>query len=178
MRRNLTVTTDRFGTPIPQKTQAQMNGSLTTPAVGIPIGVAGYVGQDYGYYYNIEAITGTTLCPTGYHIPSEAELGTLITASGGSTVAGKLKQTGLTYWNTPNTGAESFSNFDLRGTGFINMSSPSTGFMSSFKQRGYLVSNNVVSDLMTRYVFADNNASTYLDNGGVKIAWSIRCIKD
>ena len=157
-----------------------MNGSLTTPAVGIPVGISGYVGQDYGYYYNIQAITGTTLCPTGYHIPSEAELDTLITASGGSTIAGKLKETGLTYWITPNTGAESFGNFDLRGTGCIIMSSNSTGYMSSFKQQGYLVSNNVsiATDLMIRYVFDNNVASTYLYDGGVKAAWPIRCIKD
>jgi uncharacterized protein (TIGR02145 family) len=178
MRRNLIVTTDRFGNPIPQKTQSQMNGSLTTPAVGIPVGISGYVGQDYGYYYNIQAITGTTLCPTGYHIPSEAELDTLITASGGSTIAGKLKETGLTYWITPNTGAESFGNFDLRGAGYINMSSNSTGYMSSFKQQGYLVSNNVVYDLMTRRVFSYNDANGFLFTGGVKAAWPIRCIKD
>ena len=52
------------------------------------------------------------ICPTGWHIPSDAEWTQLTTFLGGSTVAGgKMKETGFTHWNSPNTGATNISGF-------------------------------------------------------------------
>ena len=55
----------------------------------------------YGYLYNWE--TAKTVCPTGWHLPSDAEWTTLTNYLGGESVAGgKLKST--SDWNSPNTG--------------------------------------------------------------------------
>jgi uncharacterized protein (TIGR02145 family) len=45
-------------------------------------------------------------CPIGWHVPSDTEWITLFDYAGGLNVAGgKLKETGTTHWNSPNTGA-------------------------------------------------------------------------
>ena len=61
--------------------------------------------------YNWFAITDSRgICPTGWHIPSDAEWTTLTTYLGGLTVAGgKLKIT--TLWQSPNVGATNESGF-------------------------------------------------------------------
>ncbi|MBI4648201.1 MAG: hypothetical protein HY738_16860 [Bacteroidia bacterium] len=51
---------------------------------------------------------GTTqgICPSGWHIPTDAELTTLTDYLGGESVAGgKMKEIGTTHWTSPNTGA-------------------------------------------------------------------------
>jgi uncharacterized protein (TIGR02145 family) len=52
------------------------------------------------------------ICPTGWHIPTNAEWGTMMTYLGGLTVAGaKIKQVGLNHFNNPNTGATNTSGY-------------------------------------------------------------------
>jgi len=44
--------------------------------------------------------------PKSWHVPTDAEWTTLTTYLGGEIVAGgKLKETGTTHWESPNTGA-------------------------------------------------------------------------
>jgi uncharacterized protein (TIGR02145 family) len=60
----------------------------------------------YGAIYNGYAVKTGKLCPTGWHVPSDTEWATLFDYAGGLVVAGgKLKETGTTHWNSPNTGA-------------------------------------------------------------------------
>jgi len=68
----------------------------------------------YGALYNFYAVNTGKLCPTGWHVPTDAEWHTLalfLDASANyeaieSFVAGgKLKETGTTHWLSPNTGA-------------------------------------------------------------------------
>jgi len=52
------------------------------------------------------------LCPSGWHIPTNAEWGTLMNYLGGITVAGgKLKEVGLLHFSSPNAGATNESGF-------------------------------------------------------------------
>jgi uncharacterized protein (TIGR02145 family) len=51
-------------------------------------------------------------CPTGWHLPSDAEWTILTDYLGGTSVAGgKLKETGTTHWQSPNTDATNESGF-------------------------------------------------------------------
>lgn len=52
------------------------------------------------------------VCPTGWHLPSDAEWNQLINYLGGISVAGgKLKEIGTTHWTSPNTGATNKTGF-------------------------------------------------------------------
>lgn len=65
----------------------------------------------YGKLYNTYALT-RSLCPPGWHVPTEAEWTTLITFLGGEAIAGgKMKSTGTQYWTSPNTDATNSCGF-------------------------------------------------------------------
>ena len=74
----------------------------------------------YGRLYTWYAVTDSrNVCPTGWHAPSDAEWTTLTTNLGGVSVAGgKLKETGITHWLSPNTGATNESGFTALPSGF------------------------------------------------------------
>jgi uncharacterized protein (TIGR02145 family) len=103
---NLDVTTYRNGDVIPQVTDPTAWNNLTTGAWcyydNNPTN-----GCTYNKLYNWYAVNDPRgLAPVGYHVPTEAEIETLRQYLGGTNVAGgKLKRTGTTLWNSPNTGA-------------------------------------------------------------------------
>jgi uncharacterized protein (TIGR02145 family) len=88
------------------------------------------LGATYGKLYNWYAVKllqldidlYNTANPTklwGWRVPTSADFTTLQTALGGASVAGgKMKVAGLSYWNTPNTGADNSSGFSAVAGGF------------------------------------------------------------
>ena len=119
MQQNLEVVTYRDGTVIPQVTDATAWAGLTT-------GAWCYYGNDpssgYGKLYNWYAVNDPRgLAPQGWHIPTDAEWTTLSTLLGGTSVAGgKMKTTGITRWNSPNTSATNESGFAGLPGGYRN----------------------------------------------------------
>lgn len=100
--------------------------SVNPPTVGSNTNsfyyVDGYYGSDvnaakltsnystYGVLYNWPA--AMTACPTGWHLPSDAEWTILTTFLGGETIAGgKLKEVGTVHWTSPNTSATNDYNY-------------------------------------------------------------------
>jgi uncharacterized protein (TIGR02145 family) len=64
----------------------------------------------YGRLYNWG--TALAVCPSGWHLPSDAEWTTLTDFLGGGSVAGgKLKETGTTHWSNPNVDATNETGF-------------------------------------------------------------------
>lgn len=65
----------------------------------------------YGALYNWYAVDNSSgLCPTGWHVPTDAEWTILTDFLGGESVAsGHLKETGTVHWNSPNTRATNSS---------------------------------------------------------------------
>ena len=76
----------------------------------------------YGRLYTWYAVTDSRkICPTGWHVPSDAEwtILTSLEAMGGKDYGGgKLKETGTTYWGTPNTGATNETGFTALPGGY------------------------------------------------------------
>lgn len=82
----------------------------------------------YGLLYNWYAATNEKgliylerdgVQENGWRIPSDTDLEVLRTYLGGMAVAGgKLKETGVIYWNSPNTGATNETGFSSRGSGY------------------------------------------------------------
>jgi uncharacterized protein (TIGR02145 family) len=99
MTQNLKTTKYNNGTDIPLVTDSTVWNSLTTPGYCWFDNDATNKDTYYGAYYNWYAAISGKLCPTGWHVPTDAEWTTLTDYLGGSKVAGgKLKVTGSTYW--------------------------------------------------------------------------------
>ena len=128
----------------------------------------------YGRLYTWE--TACEACPDGWHLPGDAEWKTLTEYLGGSDVAGgKLKETGTTHWNRPNTGATNSSGFLALPGGYrynygdyVNIGDHAT-FWSSTE----LDSVNAWSRVL-RFDYNDiARGAGHKDYG-----FSIRCVKD
>lgn len=58
------------------------------------------------------------ICPSGWHIPTSTEYQQLVNYLGGINVSGgKLKETGLSHWKSPNGSATNLTNFTAVGSG-------------------------------------------------------------
>lgn len=126
-------------------------------------------------YVTTEGAQG--VCPTGSHIPTDAELTTLLTSLGGNAVAGdKLKQAGTSLWSAPNNGTNS-SGFSALPAGMR----ANTGTMygrGSYADFWTSTQNGGSAYVMEIY-YSDptvwhNIGSTYAKTQGVPV----RCIKN
>ena len=118
MAENLKVTKYNDGTAIPNITDNTQWQNNTT-------GAWTYYNNDaannakYGKLYNWYAVSKISngdknVCPTGWHVPTDAEWTVLTNYLGpaaASVAGGKLKEAGTTSWNSPNTGATNTSLF-------------------------------------------------------------------
>jgi len=74
----------------------------------------------YGGLYTHDQIMSTGFCPEGWRIPTEDDWDELIDYVGDLTDAGgKLKEVGITHWNTPNTDATDDYDFAALPAGFF-----------------------------------------------------------
>ncbi len=131
----------------------------------------------YGKLYNWFAVDDERgLAPEGWHISTDAEWTTLTTFLGGETVAGgKLKETSIGNWSSPNTGATNTSGF----TALPGGSRDYDGAFSLVGSFGYWWSSteNVTDRAWYRYVDSDRSRvgrSYNLEQGGL----SVRCVRD
>jgi uncharacterized protein (TIGR02145 family) len=68
--------------------------------------------EAYGALYNRKAASSDFLCPSGWHVPSEADWNELITFLGGQHYAGgKLKETGTLHWISQSQGTTNETGF-------------------------------------------------------------------
>lgn len=118
--KNLDVDRYRNGEPIPKVTNNAAWDVLTTGAYCYYNNDSATYAATYGKMYNWYAVNDARgLAPAGWHIPTDAELGTLSTCLGGDAVAGgAMKETGTTHWVSPNTGATNSSGFTALPGGY------------------------------------------------------------
>jgi uncharacterized protein (TIGR02145 family) len=116
------------------------------------------------------------VCPTGWHLPSDAEWTELTDYLGGINVAGgKIKETGTTHWTSPNTGATNETGFTALpggrrvGSGKFD-SIGSDGNWWSARESG-------ATNAWGRYLIGhDRGVSSY---GNYKeLGFSVRCVRD
>lgn len=73
---------------------------------------------EYGLLYNYWAATDArNLAAADWSVPTAANWTTLVNTIGGGNYGYKLKETGLTYWDSPNTDATNEVAFNARGGG-------------------------------------------------------------
>ena len=97
------------------------------------------VADVYGRLYTWFAATDArNVCPTGWHVPSDGEWETLKLYLGGDSIAGgKLKETGTSHWQTPNTGATNEVGFAVLPAGYRSF----TGAFVSLQISSYIWSS-------------------------------------
>jgi uncharacterized protein (TIGR02145 family) len=128
-------------------------------------------------YVATEGVQG--ICPSGWHIPTDAEWTTISSNLGGLSVAGgKMKETSLNHWASPNTGATNISGFTALGAGY----------------RSYIGAGFYDLKVVARFWTSTQN-STYPGTAWIRYVyhyqrilirdffynpdgWSIRCIKN
>jgi uncharacterized protein (TIGR02145 family) len=130
----------------------------------------------YGAIYNWYTVNTGKLCPQGWHVPSDDEWNVLTDYLGGKNVAGgKLKETGTTHWQSPNSGATNESGFTAIPSGYRNYS----GGFNSIGNYGIWWSSTEWSS--TGGWFRDayyGYASVDRSNSSKKSGATVRCLKD
>ena len=177
MLENLKVTKLNDGTAIPLVTDGTAWANLTTPGFCWYDNNEATYKNTYGALYNWYTVNTGKLCPTGWHVPTDAEWTTLTSYLGGESVAGgKLKEEGTTHWQSPNTGATNSSGLTALPGGYR---SGSDGYFYNFGSNGYWWSSSAYSSsdawrwrLYYNYSYVDRS------NFSKRLGYSVRCLKD
>ncbi len=179
MAENLRATKYRNGDEIQEVTESNAWGELTT---GAQCSYENTSNNDtiatFGRLYNWYAVADSrNLAPTGWHIPTDDEWEVLITYLGGYLVAGgKMKESGNTSWNSPNTDATNESGFTALPAGSRYNGESTFG---DFNLYGYFWSSTQYDETRARnrylsYRFAISYREFYNKQHG----FSVRCVKD
>ena len=173
---NLNVTTYRNGDPIPEVTDTVVWENLTT-------GAWCYYNNDplnepiYGKLYNWYAVNDPRgLAPLGKSIPTDEEWTTLTTYLEGEEVAGgKMRETGLCHWSTPNTDATNESGFTALGGGYRVY----YGLFFAIGSYGIWWSSSELTTSNAWYrLLNDNAGNVNRDYGDKEYGFSVRCLID
>ena len=132
----------------------------------------------YGRLYVWQTALGA--CPSGWHLPSDAEWTILATFLGGDGIAGgKMKEPGTTHWTSPNVGATNSSGFTgLPGGYRLDYGTYATFY--SIGDNGYFQSSTEYTStlLWSRILtFQDSELHKYYFDK-LLMGISVRCLRD
>jgi uncharacterized protein (TIGR02145 family) len=177
MAENLKTVHYRDQTPIP-------SAPLTSSEwLGLTTGALCYYDNDelnnkniYGPLYNWYAVADErTLCPSGWHIPSNDEYLELRDYLGGLSIAGaKMKETESGLWDFPNTGADNSSGF----TALPGGDRDDGAFGSIHNGTGWWSSTEVDEENAWSHYLYYSNTSFFPSPDAKVSGCSVRCIKD
>lgn len=184
---NLRTTHYNDGTPIPNVTDNSIWSQLETGARSYYINDSTQYDIKYGGYYNYHAVETGKLCPTDWHVPTEADWDELFNYLGGDSIAGaKLKTVNTTccigdvYWNIPNSGTDEVG-FSARGAGFRDVSG---AFFNPFVSGYFQSSTPWFSTTFVGIFLSSSGTDAPIDYAATKInayrrrGYSVRCIKN
>jgi uncharacterized protein (TIGR02145 family) len=135
----------------------------------------------YGALYSGYAVKSGSLCPVGWHIPTDSEWTTLTSYLGGDSVSGgKLKEAGTTHWASPNTGATNESGFTALPGGMIDRSDfYGLGLFGFWWSSTTLTFNQFTDPFSLGGLSINAVNSIVVHGGGNKQRYnSVRCLKD
>ena len=187
MKENLKVSKYRNGDPIP--------GNLSNAAWSSTTGgaQADYDNDPtnkaiYGKLYNWYAVADPRgLCPTGWHVPSDAEWNELVkfldpgadtsfsTIAGGMLKATGTLQAGTGLWETPNTDATNSSGFSGLPGGRRN--DGGTYYGVGVDGSWWSSTQSSAAGAWYRYLYR-NDGNVYRSNSYMRNGFSVRCVRD
>lgn len=117
------------------------------------------------------------ICPSGWHIPTDAEWTILTNYLGGESVAGgKMKETGTTYWDDPNLGATNSSGFTALPGGC--RWETGSGF-NYIRHVGHLWSSTAYNTTEAGYLWLSNGfTNSFLSHRTKDFGYSVRCLRE
>ena len=193
---NLKVTKYNDGTSIPLDNSGSSTGSASGVTWSSKVTGAytiyanelstGTNATNYGYLYNWYAAVGIitnggsptkNICPTGWHVPTDAEWTTLTTYLGGESVAGGKMKSTSSLWNAPNTDATNSSSFSVLPGG----SRSNNGSFSDVRgSANFWSANEMVTNLNNAWIRTLYNSfsNAFRGNDFKQSGFSIRCLRD
>jgi len=116
------------------------------------------------------------VCPTGWHLPSDAEWTELTDYLGGTSVAGgKLKETGTTHWTSPNTGATNETGFTALPGG--NRFNDGTFNIVGINGYWWCATESSASSAWYRSMYYGGSSVSRSDVNK-ELGFSVRCVRD
>lgn len=184
MKENLKVTHFRNGDLLSNITDSATWRYLSTGAYCWYNNDSVTYANNYGALYNWYAVTDSrNISPSGWHMPTHAELHTLALSldsngvsdtSTSNIIGGKLKEIGTTHWLSPNTGATNESSFTALPGG--------VRAYGGFKYVGtegiwWSSTANSSADAWVKSLYY-NNSYLYITIGYKTGGFSVRCVLD
>jgi len=127
----------------------------------------------YGVLYNWTA--ALSACPSGWHLPDDAEWTQLATFLGESDAGGKLKEKGTIHWSDPNFAATNETGFTALPGGYCFSGSSFTDMGIA----GYWWSATEANSSGAWYRGMGNSYSELIRISNFKeLGFSVRCVKD
>jgi uncharacterized protein (TIGR02145 family) len=130
----------------------------------------------YGKLYNWYTVADSRgLCPTGWHVPSDAEWTTLENFLGGFSIAGGKMKAVSSLWASPNTGAINSSGFSgLPGGARVNL-----GGFGGVGNDGYWWSSTHYFGSGAWYFYLGyDGANSARGNNNIAGGFSVRCMRN
>ena len=188
MAENLKVTRYRNGDVIPNVTDNTQWTNLSSGAWCSYNNDDGNI-NTYGLLYNWYAVNDSrNIAPAGWHVSTDAEWKELEMYLGmsqsdadntgwrGTDEGGKMKESGTTHWNSPNTGATNESGFSALPGGYRNSDD---GTFYGIGNSGYWWSATEYSSNSAWYRDLDFQSSGIVRHGyGKQFGFSVRCVRD
>jgi len=180
MAENLKVSRYNNGITIPYITDNAEWSSLTTGAWCYPnndINNNTKYGKLYNWYTVSPTTNGNNVCPTGWHVPTDAEWTVLTDYLGGGDVSGgKLKEASAGSWNGSNTGATNSTLFSALPAGDREHPSASYGYIGSIGSWWSSTEKDLnIAIVRGMFYFL---ARTDRGEDYKKTGLSVRCLKD
>ncbi|MFZ9054302.1 MAG: FISUMP domain-containing protein [Flavobacteriales bacterium] len=126
----------------------------------------------YGRLYNWYAVNTGNLCPSGWHVPSDAEFSDLIDHLGGVSEAGGKMKSAPSCWNGTNE-----SGFSALAAG---ARAATSGVFAQKENFAYFWSTTQGSHALTAAIISPTNANASVaeSSAGKAAGHSIRCVRD
>jgi len=186
MAENLKVTHYRNGDPISHVTDNSTWEGLSMGAYCNYDNDEDYVAT-YGHLYNWYAVDDSrNIAPVGWHVPTDAEWKQLEMYLGmsqseadaplwrGTDEGGKLKETGTTHWQSPNT-ATNESGFTALPGGYRYLNG---NFLSVGNYAGFWSTNVHGGNSAWYRALANNLSEVYRNYKERQYGFSVRCVRD
>ncbi len=185
MAENLKTTKYNDNTAIPLVTDNTAWTTLSTAAYSWPANNEAQYKNLYGAYYNWYAVETGKLCPTGWHVPTDADFKTLELSLGmtqvqadaiewrGTDQGKKMKNT--TGWNSGGNGTNT-SGFSAMPSGYrayLTGGSDNLGTLCY-----WWTASTINQDIATYRRLDGNNDAVYRNGTYKKAGKSVRCVKD